>query len=100
MSFDGKVLMERKKKKHQKAHHQTRIVSVVEIAVLWPVWRLHTHRHSKVRIYKLKLILGISGKSAEAPEIKSSKKAVKDGSAHPHAGSDARVKISIFSFIL
>jgi hypothetical protein len=32
-------------------------------------------------------------KSAEAPEIKS-KKAVKDGSAHPHAGSDARVSIS------
>lgn len=34
-----------------------------------------------------------SGKSAEAPEIKTSKKAVKDGSAHPHAGSgsDARV---------
>lgn len=31
-----------------------------------------------------------SGKSAEAPEIKT-KKAVKDGSAHPHAGSDARV---------
>lgn len=30
------------------------------------------------------------GKSAEAPEP-SSKKAVKDGSAHPHAGSDARV---------
>ena len=32
----------------------------------------------------------MSGKSAEAPEP-SSKKAVKDGSAHPHAGSDARV---------
>lgn len=32
-----------------------------------------------------------SGKSAEAPEIKTTKKAVKDGSAHPHAGSDARV---------
>lgn len=32
----------------------------------------------------------MSGKSAEAPE-NSSKKAVKDGSAHPHAGSDARV---------
>lgn len=32
----------------------------------------------------------VSGKSAEAPEIKT-KKAVKDGSAHPHAGSDARV---------
>lgn len=32
-----------------------------------------------------------SGKSAEAPEIKPNKKAVKDGSAHPHAGSDARV---------
>lgn len=30
--------------------------------------------------------------SAEAPE-NSSKKAVKDGSAHPHAGSDARVNI-------
>lgn len=29
--------------------------------------------------------------SAEAPE-NSSKKAVKDGSAHPHAGSDARVR--------
>lgn len=33
----------------------------------------------------------MSGKSAEAPEP-SSKKAVKDGSAHPHAGSDARVR--------
>lgn len=33
-----------------------------------------------------------SGKSAEAPEIKPNKKAVKDGSAHPHAGSDARVR--------
>lgn len=35
----------------------------------------------------------MSGKAAEAPEP-SSKKAVKDGSAHPHAGtgSDARVK--------
>jgi hypothetical protein len=33
----------------------------------------------------------LSGKSAEAPEIKT-KKAVKDGSAHPHAGSDARVR--------
>lgn len=32
-----------------------------------------------------------SGKSAEAPELKPNKKAVKDGSAHPHAGSDARV---------
>ncbi|CRK97158.1 CLUMA_CG010554, isoform A [Clunio marinus] len=31
----------------------------------------------------------IGGKAAEAPEP-SSKKAVKDGSAHPHAGSDAR----------
>ena len=34
----------------------------------------------------------MSGKSAEAPEP-GSKKAVKDGSAHPHAGSDARVRI-------
>lgn len=33
----------------------------------------------------------MSGKSAEAPES-NSKKAVKDGSAHPHAGSDARVR--------
>lgn len=32
----------------------------------------------------------MSGKSSEAPE-QASKKAVKDGSAHPHAGSDARV---------
>lgn len=31
-----------------------------------------------------------SGKAVEAPES-GSKKAVKDGSAHPHAGSDARV---------
>lgn len=31
--------------------------------------------------------------SAEAPE-NSSKKAVKDGSAHPHAGSDARVRFN------
>jgi hypothetical protein len=31
----------------------------------------------------------MSGKSSEAPE-RDSKKAVKDGSAHPHAGSDAR----------
>jgi hypothetical protein len=30
-----------------------------------------------------------SGKSAEAPEMKTKK----DGSAHPHAGSDARVKM-------
>lgn len=35
----------------------------------------------------------MSGKSAEAPEP-SSKKAVKDGSAHPHAGSDARVRVN------
>jgi hypothetical protein len=35
-----------------------------------------------------------SGKAAEAPEIKpNNKKAVKDGSAHPHAGSDARVNL-------
>lgn len=34
----------------------------------------------------------MSGKSAEAPES-NSKKAVKDGSAHPHAGSDARVRL-------
>lgn len=33
----------------------------------------------------------MSGKAAEAPES-GSKKAVKDGSAHPHAGSDARVR--------
>lgn len=33
----------------------------------------------------------MSGKSAEAPEP-GSKKEVKDGSAHPHAGSDARVR--------
>lgn len=40
-----------------------------------------------------------SGKSAEAPEGKV-KKAVKDGSAHPHAGSDARVcsNFLLFSF--
>lgn len=31
-------------------------------------------------------------KSSEAPE-RDSKKAVKDGSAHPHAGSDARVSL-------
>lgn len=37
----------------------------------------------------------MSGKSAEAPES-NSKKAVKDGSAHPHAGSDARVSSKIF----
>lgn len=34
-----------------------------------------------------------SGKSAEAPEIKTKK--VKDGSAHPHAGSDARVRMNL-----
>jgi hypothetical protein len=34
-----------------------------------------------------------SVKAAEAPEP-GSKKAVKDGSAHPHAGSDARVSES------
>lgn len=34
-----------------------------------------------------------SGKAAEAPEGKP-KKVVKDGSAHPHAGSDARVRKS------
>jgi hypothetical protein len=34
-----------------------------------------------------------SGRAAEAPEP-SSNKAVKDGSAHPHAGSDARVKFN------
>jgi hypothetical protein len=40
-----------------------------------------------------------SGRAAEAPEIKT-KKAVKDGSAHPHAGSDARVSIlSLSQFI-
>lgn len=39
----------------------------------------------------------MSGKSAEAPEP-SSKKAVKDGSAHPHAGSDARVRNFNFKF--
>lgn len=33
-----------------------------------------------------------SGKAAEAPVKSGSKKAVKDGSAHPHAGSDARVR--------
>lgn len=33
-----------------------------------------------------------SGKAAEAPAKSGSKKAVKDGSAHPHAGSDARVR--------
>lgn len=33
----------------------------------------------------------MTGKAAEAPEP-GSKKAVKDGSAHPHAGSDARVR--------
>lgn len=38
----------------------------------------------------------MSGKSAEAPEP-SSKKVVKDGSAHPHAGSDAKVRIDFFS---
>lgn len=32
----------------------------------------------------------IAGKAAEAP-VPSSKKIVKDGSAHPHAGSDAQV---------
>lgn len=37
----------------------------------------------------------MSGKAAEAPES-GSKKAVKDGSAHPHAGSDARVNKDIF----
>lgn len=37
----------------------------------------------------------MSGKSAEAPE-NNSKKAVKDGSAHPHAGSDARVRSTRF----
>lgn len=37
----------------------------------------------------------MTGKSAEAPEP-GSKKAVKDGSAHPHAGSsDARVSFEI-----
>lgn len=38
----------------------------------------------------------MGGKSAEAPEP-SSKKAVKDGSAHPHAGSDARVRYLFIS---
>lgn len=32
-----------------------------------------------------------SGRSAEAPEIKTKK----DGSAHPHAGSDARVNFHL-----
>jgi len=35
----------------------------------------------------------MSVKPAEAPEKPTTKKAVKDGSAHPHAGSDARVSL-------
>lgn len=39
----------------------------------------------------MKAVMKSGGRASEAPEP-SSNKAVKDGSAHPHAGSDARVK--------
>lgn len=39
----------------------------------------------------MKAVINKGGRAVEAPES-SSNKAVKDGSAHPHAGSDARVR--------
>lgn len=39
----------------------------------------------------MKAVINKGGRASEAPES-SSNKAVKDGSAHPHAGSDARVR--------
>lgn len=47
----------------------------------------------------VKAVINSSGRSAEAPEMKTKGKAVKDGSAHPHAGSDARVNFILHFYV-